>query len=206
MVGSGLTLEKTGLLIPPPTTPGPEPITPTPPKDVGRLPVFVTERGFVPWRESPPMLLPPPMREAPVRELREVRPSPGVVLPSCEVRLRPVVSIWVKLESIMPKGLLLRALLPKGLTIGLERSMAGTVVVMACPVNEPPKPPEPLMTKEEGMPVTPLPPLPRPRDVMTSLVFSDVTPEEVEDNPVAERRQCRRISPSAGGCPSIFRT
>lgn len=152
MVGSGLTEGKTGLLMPPPRRPEP----PMRPREVGS----VTElRGLVPARLSPAVVeVWPPNR---LREAREVRPSPEEPWGG---KLR-AGSRWARLWSTKLRGLLASGLCPSGFTMGLQRSRAVTVVVVA--------PPSPPISDEGVKPGI-------PKEEKASLVLREATPEEDE--------------------------
>lgn len=184
-----MTLVNTGLLMPPPAMPTPVPTTPTPVRPADRLAGLVTERGFVLCRETPGREV-PPRRLVPVRPPREVRPRLGLAPPICEASVGSI-----RPRGLFPKGLLPRGLLPKGFTMGLERSIAETVVVTA-PVRE--VMPVPAMAKEEGV----MPAMvreARPREVIKSLVLREVTPVEVVLNPVAREGRDQGVSARAPG-------
>lgn len=180
MVGSGwLTEGKTGLLMPPPPrSPAPPPIRP---REVGR----VTElRGLVPPRLRPAVVEVAPLKR--LREARELSPSPEVAWGG---KLSPAGSRWASDWSTKLSGLLESAgLWPSGFTMGLERSRAVTVVVVA-----PPSPP----IREEGVRPD------RPKEEKASLVLSEATPDEEEveeDSPVGRHTG---LSTPLGPPPSL---
>lgn len=163
MVGSGwLTEGKTGLVMPPPPPSRPEP---TRPREEGS----VTElSGLLPARLSPAVVEAPPLNR--LREARELSPRPEGAWGG---KLSPAGSRWAREWSTKLSGLLESAALwPSGFTMGLDRSRAVTVVVVA-----PPRPP----ISEEGVRPD------SPKEEKASLVLRDATPEDEEveeDSPV----------------------